>query len=175
MAIGGTAGVERLGARRSESLEDLYAQHIAWAESLAFLVTRDPHLAEDLAQDAFVRVAGRLRHVRQPEAFRAYLRRSLLNGCRTYFRRADAERRALERTLAGRGREPSPVDERLENPSEALANLPARQRAAVVLRYYEDLSEEQTAELLRWSRRAVNALISRALETLRREIRGDEG
>jgi RNA polymerase sigma factor (sigma-70 family) len=171
MATGWTAGVERLGAGRSESLEDLYEQHIEWAESLAFLLTRDPHLAEDLAQEAFIRVAGRLRHIRRPEAFRAYLRRTLLNTYRNHFRRVEAERRALVRDA--RETDPIPLYERKADP-ELLAALPTRQRAAVVLRYYEDLSEEQTAVLLRCSKRAVNALISRALDTLRREMRRDD-
>jgi RNA polymerase sigma factor (sigma-70 family) len=55
----------------------------------------------------------------------------------------------------------------------ALAALPPRQRTAVVLRYFEDLSEEQVADAMRSSRRAVNALVSRAMSTLRREL-GEE-
>jgi RNA polymerase sigma factor (sigma-70 family) len=150
MSIGSVAEVERLGKNRGWSLEDLYPQHIAWAESLAFLLTRDAHLAEDLAQEAFIRVAGRLRHIRRPEAFRAYLRRTILNAYRGHFRRVSVERRALEQLAMApeHGSDPqgSPVDA-----SESLALLPPRQRAAIVLRYYEDLSEEQTAELLRCS------------------------
>lgn len=49
----------------------------------------------------------------------------------------------------------------------AIRALPYRQRAAVVLRFYEDLSEQQTGQVLRCSSRAVNALVSRAMATLR--------
>jgi RNA polymerase sigma factor (sigma-70 family) len=52
--------------------------------------------------------------------------------------------------------------------------LPPRQRAAVVLRFYEDLSERETAEVLRCSPAAAKALVARAMETLRAEIRKDE-
>ena len=171
IALTSVAEVKRLGKSRSSSLEDLYMQHMGWAESLAFLLTRDAHLAEDLAQESFIRVAGRLRHIRKPDAFRAYLRQTLLNEFRKHIRRRSAERSAIERD-----RRPEAEPERhsfASETSEALTSLPPRQRAAITLRYYEDLSEEQTAELLRCSRRAVNALISRALETLRRELRRD--
>jgi RNA polymerase sigma factor (sigma-70 family) len=57
----------------------------------------------------------------------------------------------------------------------ALASLPERQRIAVVLRYYEDLSERQTAEILRCSIRAVNQLVARAIAALRERIGGQDG
>ena len=57
----------------------------------------------------------------------------------------------------------------------ALRELPHRQRAAVVLRYYEDQSEEQVADTMRCSPRAVNALVSRAMATLRARIHNEEG
>jgi RNA polymerase sigma factor (sigma-70 family) len=56
----------------------------------------------------------------------------------------------------------------------ALGELPHRQRTAVVLRYYEDLSEEQTADAMRCSPRAVNALVSRAMAALRQRIQKEE-
>jgi len=56
----------------------------------------------------------------------------------------------------------------------AVLELPARQRAAVVLRFYEDLSEQQTAEALRCSTTAAKSLIARAMETLRKRVRRDQ-
>lgn len=172
MAIGFRSGVERLGARRVSRLEELYAQHIDWAEAVAFLLTHDTDLAQDLAQESFIRVAGRLHHIRHPDAFRGYLRRTLVNVFRTHFRRIAAERRALERAVARREPESALHVQSSGETARALATLPPRQRAAVVLRYYEDLSEEQAADVLRCSKRAVNALVSRALGTLRGELQG---
>ena len=63
---------------------------------------------------------------------------------------------------------PEPVDD--DPVWLAVTSLPFRQRTAVVLRYAEDLSEEQVADALRTSPRAVNALISRAMATLRVRI-----
>ena len=57
----------------------------------------------------------------------------------------------------------------------ALDRVPKRQRAAVVLRYAEDRSERETADLLRCSVPAVKSLTARALDTLRAELRGDDG
>jgi DNA-directed RNA polymerase specialized sigma24 family protein len=52
----------------------------------------------------------------------------------------------------------------------AILRLPFRQRAAIVLRFYEDLSEDQTAAVLRCTTRATNSLVSRAMTTLRRDL-----
>ncbi len=57
---------------------------------------------------------------------------------------------------------------------QALASLPPRQRAAVVLRYYEDLPEQRVAEILGCSVPAARSLVFRAMETLRTTIGGDE-
>lgn len=155
--------------REDRSLEGLYAQHIEWATGLAYLLTRDPHLAEDLAQEGFVRVAARLHHLRHPEAFRSYLRRTIANLANSHFRRVWTERRVSEDVVGEPGAldSPEPLDASI---AAHVASLPPRQRAAVVLRYYEDLSEGDVADALGCSKRAVNALVSRAMETLRRRI-----
>jgi RNA polymerase sigma factor (sigma-70 family) len=56
----------------------------------------------------------------------------------------------------------------------ALRALPERQRAAIVLRFYEDLSERETADVMRCSVRAVNSLVVRAMATLRAQMGGGE-
>ena len=153
-------------------LAELYAAHAADALRLAYLLTGDNSQAEDLVQDAFVRVAGRLVHLRDPAGFRAYLRTSVVNLARSQFRR-----RKLERRYSQAQPPPSPVagpdmSER-EQMRRALVALPVRQRLAVVLRYYEDLSEAQTAELMHCGTGAVNSLVSRAMASLRSTIGED--
>src|SRR5881397_754394 len=88
------AGQARAG---KAGLDELYARHAAEAESLAYLLTGDPYLAEDVAQEAFIRLAGRFRHLRNPDAFGAYLRKTVVNLCRAHFRRARVERAYLRR------------------------------------------------------------------------------
>src|SRR5437588_10602578 len=85
----------------SGRIGELYLRHADAAVRLAYLLTGDLALAEDLAQDAFVRLAGRLVHLRDPDAFSAYLRRTVVNLSRSHFRRKRVERRYLQR--AGHG------------------------------------------------------------------------
>src|SRR5438034_9130971 len=88
-------------------LGQLYLRHADDAVRLAYLLTGDHALAEDLVQDAFVKLAGRLAHLRDPGAFEAYLRRTIVNLTNSYFRRKRLEREHLkrERTAAP----PNPV------------------------------------------------------------------
>jgi len=162
--------VGELEVARRDGLEMVYRRVVGRAEALARALTGDPHLAQDIAHDAFIRVAGRFGHLRDPGAFDAYLRRAVINGCRSHFRRLREERTGLRRI----GVTPEAVE--AGGPEErdalwtAIQALPFRQRAAVVLRYYEDLSEAQAGDVLRCSPRAVNSLISRAMATLRTEM-----
>ena len=80
----------------------MYLTHGSAALRLAFLLTGNRALAEDIAQDAFARMAGRLAHLRDPAAFGAYLRQTVVNLVRMHWRR---ER--LERALLRRHHEPS--------------------------------------------------------------------
>jgi RNA polymerase sigma-70 factor (sigma-E family) len=148
-------------------LEDLYARHVGRAVGLARLLTADPSGAEDIAHDAFIKVAGRFGHLRDEGAFEAYYRRAVVNLCRARFRRARVERAYLRRSPAPVASDPAPAPEERDHLWSAVRDLPERQRTAVVLRFYEDLSEEQTAQVMRCSARAVNSLVSRALAQLR--------
>lgn len=147
-------------------LETLYAAHAPAAARLAYLLTGDRALAEDLVQEAFVRMFGRFRDLRNPEAFGAYLRKTVVNLTRSHFRRRGVERAYLEKE----SRRPEPPVEqsgRRQEMWEALGSLTQRQRAAVVLRYYEDLTEAQTADVLGCAVGTVKSLVSRGLDELR--------
>jgi RNA polymerase sigma-70 factor (sigma-E family) len=168
--------VERQTARDTGRLGELYVRHAHEAVRLAYLLTGDRALAEDLAQDAFVRAAGRLIHLRDPGAFGAYLQRTVVNLSHSYFRRKKVERAYLERAGAAIRTQAAPgPDHSLEDREElwtALGQLSQRQRTALVLRFYEDLSEQRVAELMNCRPGTVKSLVSRGLQTLRNEIRG---
>jgi RNA polymerase sigma-70 factor (sigma-E family) len=157
---------------RGGRLAQLYLTHAEDAVRLAYLLTGDRALAEDLVQDAFVRLAGRLVHLRDQSAFPAYLRRTVVNLANSHYRRKRVERAYLKREQ--RAVQPDPqlddVGQR-EYLWAALQRLSGRQRAAIVLRFYEDLSEQRVAEILRCRPGTVKSLVSRGLETLRQEIR----
>lgn len=159
-------------AERAGRLEELYERHAPGAVRLAFLLTSDRELARDLAQDAFVKVAGRFRSLRYPDAFEAYLRRTVVNLCSSHFRRLRLERAYLQAEATA----PSPVTEApdlgaRDELQRALHQLPLRQRTAIVLRYYEDLPEEEVADLMRCSVPAARSLVARGIETLRSIVR----
>lgn len=155
------------------SVGELYERHIGPATALARLLMGDPHAAEDVAHDAFIRAAGRLGALRDPAAFEAYLRRTVVNACNARLRRLRLERAFLKRGLPPAAASPPAFEER-DRLWTAILGLPYRQRAAVALRFYEDLSEAQAAEVLRCSPRAVNALISRVMRTLREALHEEE-
>jgi RNA polymerase sigma-70 factor (sigma-E family) len=156
-------------------LEELYVRHTPAAVGLAYLLTGDRDAAEDLVQDAFVRLSGRFQHLRNPEGFASYLRRTVVNLHLSRLRRIRVERSYLS-GQQGVGPPQSSMPDIAERTDlwAGLQQLPARQRAAVVLRYYEDLSEKESADVLRCSVSAVKSLVARAMETLREQIRGEE-
>jgi len=154
------------------SLGDLYVRHAPEGIRLAFLLTGDRSLAEDLVQEAFARLVGRLRHMRDPGAFGAYLRKTIVNLATSHFRRRRVERVFLERSATGPQAETNLNAELDQTMHDAILRLPERQRAAIVLRFYEDLSEGQTAEFLRCSAGTVRSLVSRGMKTLRSELEG---
>jgi RNA polymerase sigma-70 factor (sigma-E family) len=163
-------GVEADDAGR---LADLYVRHAPAGFRLAYLLTGDRDAAEDLLQDAFVKLVGRLRHLRQPDAFEAYLRRTIVNLSNNRFRRRALERTQVEREKRVRGDDAAEPDVPLEQDMRrALLELPQRQRAAIVLRFYEDLSEREIAELLRCRPATVRSLVFRAVRVLRADLEG---
>jgi RNA polymerase sigma factor (sigma-70 family) len=158
----------------SSRLESLYLQHAPSALRFAYFLSGDRETASDLVQDAFVRVAGRFRYLRQPDGFDAYLRRTIANLNASRLRRLKLQRSSLAREaaypmVAVVEQDPGVSDELWR----AILDLPPRQRAAIVLRFYEDLSEWQAAEILDCSVKALNQLVVRAMRTLRTRIQED--
>ena len=165
------ADVSDTGSRRSFSA--LYERHAAASLRLAYLLTGEPELAEDLVQDAFVKMLGRFDDLRHPDAFEAYLRRTLVNLSHSTFRRRRLERAYVARE--GQHLRTAPVapvpDLEVQNELwHRLQRIAPRQRAALVLRYYLDLSELETAEALGCSLRSVKSLVSRGLGGLRDQL-----
>lgn len=158
-----------------DRLSDLYRWYADDAVRLAYLITGDRGLAEDLVQDAFVKLAGRLVHLRgSSQPFEPYLRRTVVNLANSYFRRRKIERHYQEResSMLRPTRQDPDIPSR-EAARAALLQLPPRQRTALVLRFYVDLSEAQTAEAMGCRRGTVKALVSQGLGKLRPLMAGD--
>lgn len=147
--------------------EELYAAQSADALRVAFLLVGDSFHAEDIVQEAFVRVLGRFGDVRKPDALRTYLLRTVVNLSKNHFRRRALEVRHLHDTDALTGLPSLSAPESRQDLLTALRRLPERQRAAVVLRYCEDFSLQQTADVLGTSAKAIKSLVTRGLKSLR--------
>ncbi|MDT0476520.1 SigE family RNA polymerase sigma factor [Streptomyces sp. DSM 41014] len=136
-------------------------------------LTANPCDAEDLLQTALTKTYVAWERIEDHRALDGYVRRALLNTRTSQWRKRRVDEFACEELP-----EPEPLPAG-DDPAEqqalrdamwrAIARLPARQRAMVVLRYYEDLSEAQTAEVLGVSVGTVKSAVSRALGKLRED------
>ncbi len=127
----------------------------------AYLLTRDHDLAEDLLQTALTKAWFAWDRIEGDQT--AYVRRILVTTWSSWWRRRWHGERPSE-TVPETG---APAEGRDHDLWDALGRLPRRQRAVVVLRYYEDLSEADTADLLGIARGTVKSQLSKALATLR--------
>jgi RNA polymerase sigma-70 factor (sigma-E family) len=168
-----TERTDRAGSATGSSLEELYRSHADDALALAFLLTGDRGLAEDLVQDAFVRVLGRFHDLRSRDAFWWYLRRTVVNLANSHFRRRRVERAWLERQRPDAAAPAGPDVEERARLVGALMTLRPEQRAAVVLRYLEDLSEADVAEALGRPIGTIKSMVSRGMDRLRQELGED--
>jgi RNA polymerase sigma-70 factor (sigma-E family) len=150
-----------------EEYQEFFASHAASLHRTAYLLCGDWHLANDLVQETFVRTFHHWRRVRRAENPSAYVRRILVNEFKRHWQRY---RDQLVRPDSDRHEVTIPdVSDEVVNRADllrALLSLPARQRATVVLRYLEGMSERETAAVMRCSEGTVKSQTSRALNTL---------
>lgn len=156
------------------ALEKIVRRYQGLAWSVAYRFSGDRIEAEDVAQEAFLRLldsAGRDRPVR---SFRAYFYRVVTHLCLDAARKkrpAPADLNDLPST-SPEGAERLALGDRAAAVRHALATLPANQRAAVILRYYENLGYREIAESLGCSEKAVERLLARARAALAALLEG---
>jgi RNA polymerase sigma-70 factor (sigma-E family) len=163
-----------LQARRQVSA--LYQTHALALVKLAVLMAGDQPTAEDVVQDAFLGLYRRWSALHDADKAIGYLRSSVLNGCRSVhrvrFRRqgvtldppAPADSAEAEALLGEAHREVL----------AALRRLPRRQREAVVLRYYLDMTESQAAQAMGVAQGTVKSATSRGLAALARMLKEED-
>jgi RNA polymerase sigma-70 factor (sigma-E family) len=157
-----------VGDREPEFREFFAGQYgrLYW---LGYLLTGDRAQAEDLAQEALVRAWWTWARVRTLDRPEAYVRKVLVNRHRSLLRRALLEARHARRTRPEEGYLPAGGEDGLVLWA-AVRRLSPRQRAVLVLRYHEDLSEAEVARLLRVPLGTVKTLARRGLARLRAEL-----
>jgi RNA polymerase sigma-70 factor (sigma-E family) len=157
------------------AVTELYATHYRSLVRLAALLVRDMGTAEEVVQDSFVAMHGGWRRLRDSEKALSYLRQSVVNRSRSVLR---------HRVVVDRNAPKPPPDmpsaehgaiALLERSAviAALRTLPARQREALVLRFYADMSEAQIADAMQISKGAVKSHTARAMATLRTLLERD--
>jgi DNA-directed RNA polymerase specialized sigma24 family protein len=151
------------GAR--ENVEDAYRRLRPALLRLAHLLTGSPEVAEDVVHDAFLACGTRWSTLDLPEA---YLRRAVVNQARSALRKLGRDRDKVARY--GRAAVVAVGEPELDGTWALLRGLPARQRAALVLRFYEDLPEAEIARLLGCRPGTVKSLIHRGLDKVRKEV-----
>ena len=152
----------------STSFEDYVAARGAALVRFARVLVGDQHRAEDLVQDALARAYLRWNRIVRTDQPDVYLRRAVLNGSRSWWRRGVSRERPVEQPAD----RPAPGDLGAETAERDalwrnLSRLPARQRAVLVLRYYEDLDDATIAEVLGCTPVTVRTHAMRALTALR--------
>jgi RNA polymerase sigma-70 factor (sigma-E family) len=156
---------DRIASRDAgrSSFDAFYREWHAPTVRLARLLTGAPAIAEDLSQEAFLRVYRRYGDLDNPVGF---LRTVTVNVCRNWHR--GRTREALR--LVRHGPDPASVSPGEHELEQVVSALPFRQRAVLVLRYWADLSERDVAAVLGCRPGTVKSLHSRALARLRKEI-----
>jgi len=152
---------------RDAAFTEYFAARSGAMRSTAFLLCGDWHRAEDLVQVAFTKLYLQWNRVTRHESLDPYVRQVLIrayidDGRKAWWRREQPQAAAQHERIA----EPDPSDDRVML-VRALADVPARQRAVLVLRYWEDLSVEETAAALRCSPGTVKSQAARGLAALR--------
>lgn len=141
-------------------LADLYRREWGPLVRVAFILTGSQSTAEEVVQDAFVRLQTTPTSIVNPAA---YVRTIVVNGCRSHHRhRAVVERNPLPR--------PEHVYAEHDELFDALQRLPWRQQAALVLRFHLDLPEDGIAAALGCRPSTVRSITRRALANLRKAL-----
>ena len=139
----------------------------------AYLLTGDRHTAEDLVQTAFAKLYLSWDRVQRRELVDGYVRRILVNEHNSLWRRAFKRREVVSDEVPETH---APADRHDDGESAALwafvQTLPRKQRAVIVLRYYEDLSEAQIADAIQCAPGTVKSQASAAIAALRRAVAG---
>lgn len=151
-------------AVETEPFEALFRERYRAMVRLAAVVTGSAEVAEEIVQDAFVAVHRRWASLGEPAAF---LRTCVLNGARDHQRRQGVVERKASLVAAPA---PNPGGSEPDELGDALAGLPFRQRAALALRFYADLPDDEIAEALGCRQATVRSLVHRGLQALREVV-----
>ncbi len=155
------------------AFEQLVLRHQEVVWRTAYRIIGDRQAAEDLAQEAFLRVFQAAGRYRPTAAFRTYLYRIVVRVCLDHLKKRRPQSGADLTVVAEPALsvdEQAELGERADLVRQAIAELLPKQRSAVVLRYYEGLRGAEIADAMRTTTKAVERLLARARETLEQRL-----
>jgi RNA polymerase sigma-70 factor (sigma-E family) len=153
--------------QKDAEFTDFVADHGGRLLRTACLVTGDAHLGEDLLQTALAKAYGSWGKVQRADHPAAYVRRLMINTHLSWVRRLMNSERAVETFSDVASGDLQAAHAESDVMRRALLRLSPRIRTAVVLRYFEDLTEAETAEVMGCSRSTVNNHVTKGLAALR--------
>nr|WP_245681862.1 SigE family RNA polymerase sigma factor [Actinomadura kijaniata] len=162
-------------ADADSAVTDLYRGHALGLMRLALLMVGDRPTAEDVVQEAFAGLYRRWGGLRDRDKALTYLRSAVLNGSRKVLRRRRLPFRVQHQPPVWSAETAAMVGEDRREVLAALHRLPARQREALVLRYFANLTEEEIAAAMGISRGTVKSTASRGIAALGRMLGEDAG
>jgi RNA polymerase sigma-70 factor (sigma-E family) len=170
----GVSGAALGDAGATSGVTALYQAHAVGLIRLAIVMLGDRAAAEDAVQDAFLGLYRHWAGLADPANALAYVRSAVLNRCRNALRDRGRSRHLAGVAVAGESAEAAVlVGEEHQQVLAAIRALPARQREALVLRFYLDMSEEEAARAMGISRGTVKSATSRAVAALGRMLKED--
>ena len=169
---GATRALHETGDSAEVAVSTLYQASAVSLIRLAWIMLGDRPSAEDVVQEAFCDLYRRWDRLAEADSALYYVRSSVLNGCRSLLRRRAVRRRSMEYGLPEISPEAVVLngEERVEL-IRALGRLPDRQREALVLRFYLDLSDEEIARVMGIRQSTVRSNAHRGLVALARVLK----
>jgi RNA polymerase sigma-70 factor (sigma-E family) len=168
----GVAVARRADVERDERVANLFDAHYAPLCRLAYVILGDSQMAEEMVMEALLKTFTGFRRIRDLDRADVYLRRAVVNLCRSKIRRKSIEMRVNATVHHRDEQRPPQWDPEHHEISrvvlEAVRKLPERQRACVVMFYFEDLPEAQIAEVLDCSVGTVKSQLSKSRAKLQK-------
>ena len=162
-----------MGKRDPEAFADFAAARSGALHRAAYLMVGDAQLAQDLVQEALTKTYVAWPRLRDPGRAEAYTRKAITTTAIGWYRKKSWGERVVVAVPEGAQAGHEEHSDQRAWLWQALQDLPVRQRAAIVLRYYEDLTEPQTAEAMGCAVGTVKSQVSAGLKKLREGLGAD--
>nr|WP_018130722.1 sigma-70 family RNA polymerase sigma factor [Effusibacillus pohliae] len=171
--------MQELESEKKAVLSDWIHEHSQMVLRTAFYFVKDQMVAEDIAQEVFLRVYKKMEEYRGESSVATWLYRVTVNTCKDYLRSWNYRKLVFSQTFLEWKTGESPEQEviRKLNENELVRKvmaLPVKYREVIVLHYFEQLKSREIAELLRLKESTVRVRIKRGIDKLKEELSGGE-